>query len=208
MTMPYQLPVRIDTRVMSAQGITIDIPQVNGLSDKRVQDQINSAIVGQVHAMIREQGKYQVSTKMEMTGHYEIKTNERGILSLTQSNYAYSYPMAHGFTLLKSLTFDVNTGKNYQLSELFKPGSNYVEVISQIIAAQIKARNIPLVKPFQSIAPNQEYYLADKALVIYFPLYEITPGYVGFPMFPISVYDVLSMATDQSPISILAADIA
>ncbi|MCC2686244.1 MAG: hypothetical protein K0R75_3143, partial [Paenibacillaceae bacterium] len=36
----------------------------------------------------------------------------------------------------------------------------------------------------------------------------ITPYYVGFPMFPISVYDVLSIAAEPGPLSDLAADIA
>ncbi|MGC5325981.1 DUF3298 domain-containing protein [Brevibacillus sp. SYSU BS000544] len=206
--MPFQLPVGIETRVISSKKTTIYVPQVSGLANRQVQNRINTAIINEINSMIREQGKYQTSTNPEMTGHYEIKTNERGILSLTLSNYAISEHMAHGFTILRSLTFNVNTGKQYQLSELFKPGSDYIAVISAIIAAQIKARNLPLLNGFTTIRPNQPYYLADKALVIYFQLYEITPYYVGFPMFPISVYDVLSMTTDESPISILAADIA
>lgn len=204
--MPFQLPVQIDTRQITAPRTTIYYPQISGLPNLQVQQQINGLIVNQVHAMIRQQGTVQTGTNTEMTGHYEIKTNERGILSLTLSNYAYSYPMAHGFTILKSLTFDVNTGKSYQLSELFSPGSDYVTVISRNIAVQIQTRDIPLINTFRAISHNQDYYLADKALVIYFQLYEITPYYVGFPMFPISVYEVQSMVPEQSPISILAVD--
>ncbi|MGD8192185.1 DUF3298 domain-containing protein [Brevibacillus ginsengisoli] len=209
MKMAFQLPVRIETRVITAPQTTIYVPQVSGLSNPQVEQSLNAAIVGQVRALMDGQRKYQPTKLMEMIGHYEIKTNERGILSLTLSNYAYSEHMAHGFTLLASLTFDVLTGKQYQLPDLFAPGANYVQVISANIAAQIKQRNLPLLNPpFQSIAPNQAYYLADKALVVYFALYEITPYYVGFPMFPISVYDLQSLVTDQSPISIMAADIS
>lgn len=207
--MPFQLPVSIQTKIISSEGTTIYYPRITGLVSKVMENQLNHVIFEQVQALIHEQGKYQIaSPKKEMIGHYEIKTNERGILSLTISNYAYSYPMAHGFTLLASLTFDVNTGKQYQLSELFQPGADYVGVLSRNIATQIRARNLPLLQPFHSIARNQSYYLADKALVIYFRLYEITPNYVGFPMFPISVYEVQSMIPDKSPLSVLAADIA
>ena len=56
-----------------------------------------------------------------MSGSYEIKTNERNVLSLSLLNYAYTYPSAHGLTKVRSLTFDVQTGKSYTLKELFKP---------------------------------------------------------------------------------------
>ncbi|MGE5703186.1 MAG: DUF3298 domain-containing protein [Clostridia bacterium] len=206
--MPFQLPAGIETKTIASHGTSIVYPQVVGLPDRQVEDQINQQIAGAVKALIRGQAQYQTSTRMEMVGHYEIKTNERGILSLTLTNYAYSYPMAHGVTLMKSLSFNVNTAQQYQLSDLFKKESNYVEIISKNVAAQIKQRDLPLIAPFTSISPNQDYYLADKALVVYFPPYEITPGYVGFPMFPISVYEVNSLAPEDSPITILSADIA
>jgi hypothetical protein len=161
-----------------------------------------------VNALIREQGKYLTSANFQMIGHYEIKTNERGILSLILTNYAISVPSAHGMTLAKALTFDVNTGKQYALRELFAPGSDYVTVLSDQIRLQIRERDIQTLQPFTAISPNQDYYLADKALIIFFQLYEITPYYYGFPMFPISVYSVQSITPDQSPLSTLSADIA
>ncbi len=77
-----------------------------------------------------------------------------------------------------------------------------------MVNEQIKRRDIPTINPLKTIPPNQPYYLADKSLVLYFPLYDITPYYVGFPMFPISVYDVIDLAPDHGPLSILAADIS
>jgi len=87
----------------------------------------------------------------------------------------------------KSLTFDISTGKEYRLEELFKPGSDYVGTLSKIIERQIKEREIPILGEFKGIRPNQDYYIADKALVIYFQLYEITPYAFGFPCFYIRV---------------------
>jgi hypothetical protein len=205
--MAYQKPVTIETRTITSGAIHIEYPKISGLGSPQVTEQINRAITRLVQEMYEQQKHFQTGTLAEMIGHYEIKTNERGILSLLLSNYAYSSPMAHGYTIAKSLTFDVNTGKSYQLADLFKPGSNYVEAISRIIAIQIQQRSLPLLNGFQQIEPNQDFYLADKSLVIYFQLYEITPYYVGFPMFPISNYDLLSIAADKGPIDILSADI-
>lgn len=204
----FHLPATIHTYRIAAPGVMIDYPAVVGLHNHQVQEHINRTIAHQVQLLRQEQQKYQTGTYTEMTGHYEIKTNERGILSLTLSNYAYSQHMAHGFTIVKALTFNLLTGKLYTLADLFKPGSNYVAVLSGLVSQQIKQRDLPLLNGFTAIKPDQDFYLADKSLMIFFQLYEITPYYVGFPMFPINVYDVLSIAAEPGPLSDLAADIA
>jgi hypothetical protein len=204
----YKLPVAIQTHTIRSSGRMIYYPLVIGLMNQSVQNRINRAIINTVNQLQQEQQKVQTGTDMEMTGHYEIKTNERGLLSLILSNYAYSHPMAHGFTTAKSLTFDVTTGKLYSLQDLFKPGSSYAVLLAGRAAEQIKQRDLPLLGGAPTVKPDQDYYLADKALVIYYPLYEITPYYVGFPMFPISVYELLPLAAPQGPLTIVAADIA
>jgi hypothetical protein len=181
MVSSFQFPVNILTHTLTSQGVTIYYPQIVGLANQKVQNSINQVIYQQVLLLQQHQMKVQVGTHMEMIGHFEIKTNERGLLSLILSNYTYSHPMAHGFTVVKSLTFDVNTGKLYLLHDLFKPGSNYISLLSSLIAQEIKQRNLPTLNEFHTIQPNQDYYLADKSLVIYFHLYELTPYYVGFP---------------------------
>lgn len=197
-TVPYIVP----------PNTQIYYPRIVGLPDPYVQEKMNRAIVTQVRQLINEQAKVQIEGNTEMYGFYEIKTNERGVLSLTQSNYAYTPPMAHGMTFLKSLTFHVQTGKTYSLKQLFKPNSNYVQRISDLIRVQIKERDIPLLEEeFKSIRPDQDYYIADKALVIFFQLYEITPYYVGFPMFPISVYQLQDIIDENSPLGKMLPDI-
>ncbi|MEB3102681.1 RsiV family protein [Ferviditalea candida] len=116
--------------------------------------------------------------------------------------------MAHGYTIAKSLTLNLNTGKVYSLAELFKPGSDYIKTLSSIVDQQIKQRKLPTLNGFQTIQPDQDFYLAYKSLVLYFQLYQITPYYVGLPMFPISIYDLQSITEDTSPLAALSADFA
>ncbi|MDC0761475.1 DUF3298 domain-containing protein [Brevibacillus sp. AG] len=201
-----QLPATVLTRTISRQNTTIYYPQLAGLANQQAEKDTNRAIYQTVQGLIHEQQRVQVPGNTEMQGSYEIKTNERGIFSVVLSNYAYTPQMAHGMTFLGSITADIQTGKLYTLRELFKPGSDYVKVISENIKRQIKERSIPTLNGFTSIKPDQDYYLADKALVIYFQLYEITPYYVGFPMFPISVYELEPLINEKGPLSILSAD--
>ncbi|MFP3388851.1 DUF3298 domain-containing protein [Brevibacillus sp. SIMBA_040] len=201
-----QLPATVLTRTISRQNTTIYYPQLAGLANQQAEKDINKAILQTVQGLIHEQQRVQVPGNTQMQGSYEIKSNERGIFSVTLTNYAYTPQMAHGMTFMGSVTADIQTGKLFTLRDLFKPGSDYVKVISDNIKLQIKERNIPTLNGFTSIKPDQDFYLADKALVIYFQLYEITPYYVGFPMFPISVYDLEPIMNETGPLSIMAAD--
>lgn len=205
----YQPPANVRTLTYTAPGTVIHYPQVTGLANRQAEEQINRAIILQIQEMQRTQQQVQTGTNPSTTGTYEIKTNERGILSLVLSNYTYSIPMAHGYTVAKGLTFNTATGVSYALSDLFKPGSNYQAVLTAEINAQIKRRSLPVLEGATvTVQPNQDFYLADKTLVVFYPLYAITPYYVGFPMFPISVYDLQSIAAEEGPLTLLAADIA
>ncbi|UCZ55147.1 DUF3298 and DUF4163 domain-containing protein [Bacillus shivajii] len=197
----FQLPVQIETRKYSSQGIDILYPQKKYSHYPMIQEKINRKIYQEVVNLYHTQQPYQIGTQLEMIGRYEIKTNERGILSLILSNYAYSRPMAHGMTFATPLTFNLKTGENVKLSALFKDDTNYTEVISKLIKRQIKERDIPLIEEFDRINPDQTFYLADKSIVIFFSLYEYTPYYVGFPMFPISLYQLETLAPEDGIIS-------
>jgi hypothetical protein len=148
--------------------------------------------------MLSDQGYYS-NPRTQVTASYEVKTNERGVLSLSLNNYAFAGG-AHGMTIIKSLTFDVSTGRIYSLADLFKPGSDYQRVLSAIIEKQIKEREIPVINEFTGIKPDQDYYIADKVLVVYFQLYDLTPYAYGFPEFPITVYQVEDIVDENGPL--------
>lgn len=196
--MDKRFPVCINTMKLTMPRLDVYYPVVSGLNDMNVQRKVNNTILNLAYQMIRDQGFYE-NPQTTITGYYEIKTNERGILSLVLTNYAFSGG-AHGITIMKSLTFDLETGKLYQLDDLFKAGSNYVDVLSEIIKEQIEERDIPVITEFNKIRPNQDFYIADKALVIYFQLYELAPYVYGFPQFPISVYEIQDIIKEDGPL--------
>ncbi|MED3623558.1 DUF3298 and DUF4163 domain-containing protein [Neobacillus thermocopriae] len=179
-------------------------PQVYNLRNKEFEKMINQAIVQQTQWMIDKQAGNMPTSVVEMLGSYEIKNNQREVLSLTLSNYTYHYHAAHGMTYIKSLTFDLQKGKQCELKDLFKQGSNYIERLSSLVQQQINERDVPLLDTFTTIKPNQDFYIADKTIVIYFQLYEITPYVYGFPMFPISVYSIQDIINEDGPLGRMA----
>ncbi len=203
MAAPMRFPIPIQTGSYVVPGVEVHYPIVYGLPSPAAQEKMNAAIRSLAGEMIEAQRTGQAASgggTTTMTGLYEIKTNERGALSLTLSNYAYTAPAAHGITLLRSLTFDAATGKSYTLADLFRNGTPFKEVVDAEIRRQIEERDVPLVNEFHGIASDQPYYIADKTLVVFFQLYELTPYVYGFPMFPISVYALEPYLVEAGPL--------
>ncbi len=199
--MNNSLPVSIHTEHMNLPRLTFAYPQVYGLANLNAQRQINHAIQQLVHQMIVDSGYYE-GPSTDVTGTYEVKTNERGVLSLALIIYWFSGG-AHGMTVIKSLTFNVETGKSYTLAELFKPGSNYQRVLSAMVEAQIKERQIPLLDKFPGVKADQDFYIADKSLVLYYQLYELAAYVYGILYFPISVYAIQNIIDENGPLGMM-----
>ena len=194
------LPVAIGYKILQKAKPKINVyyPFVIGLANIQAEMKINSAIVSTLNSTMVELG-YHDPNLQEMVGEFEIKTNERNILSLTLTVYAFTGG-AHGMTIVKALSFDVTTGQQYELKDLFKPDSDYVTVLSKIIEQKIKDWEIQLLEPFTQIRPDQDFYFADHSLVIYFQLYEITPYAWGFPYFPIPILDIQDIIQPGGPL--------
>ena len=173
-------------------------PRVSGLPDDAVEDKINRMIQERVLAMIPKEG---CGVYQEIKGVYEVTLNDRGILSLKFNVYSIRIHAANGIDEQRSLTVNLETGKEYRLYDLFKRNSDYKTVISNIIRKQIEERNIPLIKEFSGIDDFENYYLTENALVIYFQEIEFTPHYVGIPEFPIPYSQIKNLIREDGPIA-------
>lgn len=200
------LPVMIRTRVEQEGAAIFYVPEMFGHWNPYVEREINWYMYEATRILAEKQFSEQDTDEFsEMIGTFELKTNERNVLSLTFTNYAYADGFAHGLTLMDSLTFDVMTGKKYNLAELFKRDARYVDVLTKRVNEQVKARDIPVFEAPVTVARDQSFYIADKSLVLYYPLYAITPYYYGLPKFPISVYELETIVDEEGPLGRMLA---
>lgn len=202
--MPFQTPVVIQTAKAAFPKAELAVPYVSGGKSETADKQINEKIRQAVQQLVHDQGSLD-DPRAQMLGYYEQKTNEKDVLSLSLYNYAFTGG-AHGLTLQQSLTFKQSTAQTYTLAQLFKPGSDYVGRLNANIRAQIKARSIDTLEPFKTIRPDQDYYIADRALVIYFQLYELAAYVFGFLYFPISVYELQDIINEDGPLGPMLAN--
>lgn len=190
---------RVLTRKLVKPRLEVKYPWVEGLKSRFAEQMINNSIMDAVYDLIRQQG-YVQNPDMTITGTYETKLHKNGLLSLMYENYGYSKGAAHGMTYKSSQTFDLESGTEYKLSDLFQPGSDYVRRLSEIIRKEFKERDIPMLTEFKSISPDQPYFLTDHTIGIYFQLYEYTPYVYGFPTFEIPFAQVKDIIDPQGPI--------
>lgn len=193
-------PIVIDTKSEASETatlkLTIQYPELKGLENVEVQNKLNS-LFAKLAAGARDRG-YEIEKYIgqdEITRHikaeayfnYQVKYNRKDLLSIVFLDYQYSGG-AHGGTVQSSYTFDLKTGTEYKLRDLFAEGSDYVALISSQVKQQMEEREMTfLLAPFNSIRADQDFYLSNNAVVVYFQEYEYLPYAYGIPEFPVDL---------------------
>lgn len=185
---------------ISDQCTDVTYPQVKNLPDKAVESSINNLIKNTVFGLMPPEG---CEIYQEIYGGYKVGVNRKGILSIIFNVYTFRRHAANGLDVQKSITVNLETGKVYQLHELFKNTSDYRIIISRMIQKQIEERELPLLKQFTGITDYENYYLTEKNLVIYFQEITYFPHFAGIQEFPIPYSRIRNLVKIDSPIWLL-----
>ncbi len=116
---------------------------------------------------------------------YEIGSMAPGILSMYVDYYQYMGG-AHGLTDRKAYNIDLSNGSDLALGDLFISGFDYRSIINQFIEDKISiSSEFYFEGAFSGIKDDQEFYIKDDQLVIYFQQYEIAAYAAGIPEFSV-----------------------
>ncbi|HBE9444289.1 DUF3298 and DUF4163 domain-containing protein [Clostridioides difficile] len=184
---------------------TINMPVItnsNKIVERSTNDKIKNDIFEFYNKSYKEAKQYlkdnpDEKNKFVANVDFELKKNTDSALSIKVRYYTYSGG-AHGFYQDIAYNVDMRTGKFLELMDLFKDNTKYKEVIDEEIKRQIaelekkNEENIGIYN-FKGIKENQNFYLQDDNLVIYFDLYDITPYAAGIPEFSINKKLISSM---------------
>lgn len=182
----------------SNKYVLVNYPQVEGLADLEVQNLINEQLKG-FFTDARVNLKEKDMLSVEDTFSAQLLN---GLLILQKKGYDYPFGAAHGMPIREYYHIDIKTGDFYQLSDLFKEGSDYVTKLNMLLKSQIdeqsKASDTFLFPDsFQGISENQGFIIAKDALIIYFTPYEIAAYAAGFPKFKIPYDDIKDLINDS-----------
>lgn len=168
-------------------------PQIDGMTDEAAQRKVNEELktMSQVKPIPgNEQLEYTYS------GDFDVSFYKQQLLQLELTGYNFPFGAAHGMPTKTYAIIHLTDGRLFELKDLFKPGSDYVKVLSDIIAKQIKEDpQYDYVFPgaYKGIQPDQPFFVTDNALHVYFQPYDIGPYAAGFPTFTIPFTQVGSI---------------
>lgn len=169
-------------------------PYIEGLKDTQVQEQVNQQmklLFTQDRIDLKEEDGLTVSDKF-------IAYRKNDLIIISMTGYDYSFGAAHGMPLKEYYYIDINSGKFYQLSDLFKADSDYQIKINDIISEQInkkieKEESYLFSDAFTGIEANHDFIITDNSIIIYFYPYDIAPYAEGFPEFEIPFSDIMDL---------------
>lgn len=188
----------------------LNIPIIN-INNKTIQNSINNMlrreVLGFYEKVKQEASQYYSDAKgvginpFIANVTFDVKENENNIISIYTIYYQYSGG-AHGYN--NDITYNINLsdGKLIELKDLFKKNIDYKSIINEKINKQIDEKikeygeSTPIYD-FKGIKDNQQFYLQDNNLVIYFELYEIAPYAAGIPKFEIPLKELKDVLNEK-----------
>ena len=173
--------------------INVIVPQLTDMSNKEQEEEINNKIIKWTEDWINEvkqiadeyfKDKPEPLMAYQLYARYKL-TNNSDIISFYIDYYQFSGG-AHGITNRIAYNIEKSSGNEMQLKDIFKDNYNYKNVINEEINRQISKdpdRYFTGKDGFNGIGDNQNFYIKNNTLVIYFGLYEIAPYASGISEF-------------------------
>ncbi|WP_027623066.1 PdaC/SigV domain-containing protein [Clostridium lundense] len=188
------------------------IPVIKGLKDEKMQTAINSKFEkealefnnklkkdGMDYAKECEKLKIEQRDFFGDTDYY-VYQNHNNILSITVLYEQYTGG-AHGSYNKTPYNIDLKTGKEITIKDVFKPGVNYKDIINKEINKQIdvinKKADTIQIQGFTGISENQDFYINNGNIVVYFQPYAIAPYCMGIQEFTISLDNFKTMVKPE-----------
>lgn len=165
--------------------------QVNENILKNLNETINSAVYSFKEGILEEEQQMNAnnpngsSTRVnyKVFSDYDITFNKNHVISLILSLTALDNNNPQ-YNELYNFNIDLSTGNQLLLKDIFRPGVDYLKLVSDFINFKI-GQNPEFYYPntVVSIPEDQAFYITDKGIVIYFGLDEISPASNGIPKF-------------------------
>jgi hypothetical protein len=190
--------------------ITTETPTLQGVDDGRVVE-FNVVMQLAVNALVDgfKDGMKDMPTTPIMAGSsfdvkYELLSPPGPIFSIKFSAMGYSDGAAHPYHFSRTVTFDLEAGQEITIDQLFLPGSNYLQIFSDVSKAELSTRDIGFDMFASGADPLPENYqnwnITADGLLITFDEYQVGP-YAAGPQLVSVPYNALKDIIDpQGPL--------
>jgi len=186
----------LQTQVLSPTQFKLEYPFIadsENMANQEIIDALNSLWLNEV--LLPEKINFTI-----VESAYEVPLNSNGLLSIVMSLYTKTQDNPSGNIAFNSLTVDVNTGKVYDLGDLFNTKMNYTKILSDIAMQKANKMNVNFIEPYNGITDTQQFYLTPGALVLYYQVGEYTPASMGLFRITIPYNEISNILYPESPI--------
>lgn len=191
-----------ETDISSAH---IELIHFSGLKDSAFEDLINKTIAQDVDGAAvsfdtmasDSTDKIRMGNKCVLEINQLVKNNSDDFISIIEEHYVYTGG-AHGSTLWYPRNIDTLGGRIIKLSDLFKDDSYKTELNRLIdVILENKKDEYSDLWEHPSIHSEDNFYIEDNKLVIFYQPYELSYYARGFVEFPIKLADIEGYLKDE-----------
>ncbi len=167
----------------------VEYPVISGLPNETVQNMIN--------AILKRDSIYVPGKNGSPAGNYKytctfnVLYQQGDILNFMISSYIMPSGAAHGMPNEQSVIVNVKTGDSYTWKDIFNSSSDYLSQVSKIIENEDTKKELDTFEPFTGVRMEDQFYLTQNGITIYFTPYEWASYAQGFLYYPVS-YSLVS----------------
>lgn len=199
----YGVTIHKEEQETDYSSVYAEVPEFSGFPNSEYESALNMSLREGVESSIKEfDGIAQEAAETIPAGFksdlhltVNMKRNTNEVISFVQEQYIYTGG-AHGSTMWYPQTIHVlsEDPHNLALSELFNDGVDYLENLNLIMAQMTEKEpdkyNELWAEPVLTKENENQFYLTDNDLVIYFPPYVLSYYAKGFIEFPIRLTEI------------------
>lgn len=170
----------------------IYIPNILDVENKEIEE-VNKRLDKDSYFSPYSEGNNKEITKDDVLeydyyGTFDIKFFKKDFISLDLNGSYYVLGAAHPMPVRKTENINLKTGKFYTIEDLFIKNSSWKEYLNRLIKSMInfdKKYDYVFKDSFKGIEDNQNFYIDENNLYVYFKPYDIAPYAAGFVTFKI-----------------------
>lgn len=196
-----------DLPVQYILEITYPFLENGGEKGEVFNDSVQSEMDTQIEAFMQsleELGGESLPGPAGLYISYTITTSAHNLISVKFDVSVYTGG-AHPYPYSLAYNFDLSAGQPLALENLFEPGSDYLQKISDYCIAELQTREAVFPDFEQYIQPDPENFptwnIQDNGLLITFDVYLVAPYAAGPQMVEVPYETMKGIIGAQSPLS-------
>jgi len=203
-----------ETNQDPAFTITAQIPQLSGSDDPRVQvinqklDELVQTEIAVFRGEFTRGPVVEVSTNSFLEVTYALLSQYNDIWSFKFYYSFYNNGAAHPGDFSHTINYDLGTGRELALGDLFISGSNYLDAISNYCLTELRKQPYSDSFTTSGADPTLENYrnwnITPDGLMITFDTYQVAPGAAGPQIVVVPYVQLQGLIDPQGPLMDMA----